>query len=77
MKSFFNEYEALTEDGLEICKSVSEALHPILKKYQEKGYPVREIESIMIENVIYDSALLILVEATKKRTAKRAQDGIN
>jgi hypothetical protein len=50
-KSLFTEYEKYTNDANNLDDDVQEALQPILDKYLDKGYTVREIEYIMLWSV--------------------------
>jgi len=67
MKSLFNKYEAYNEIGGQVSDEARSVLDPIFKKWASEGYRVKDIESIITDNVITLSAIIRSCRAIKMR----------
>jgi DNA-binding transcriptional MerR regulator len=47
----FNEYESYTKEGYRLSDELHLALEPIIKKWADLGFSVKDIESIMYDDV--------------------------
>ncbi len=74
-ESLFNEYEAYTPTGGEVESEIRKALEPIMKKWADKGYCVKHIESIAIDTITMSSAIERATRAMKLRKEKTRQKG--
>ena len=63
----YNEYEAKTSIGQELADEVYEALLPIVTNWKQKGYKLREIQTVI------DSELMLMIseEVLKNAQEKR------
>lgn len=73
-KSLFNKYEAYNTKGGELGDEVSKALDPIIKKWADKGYAVKDIESIATDCVFMTSAIERATRAMKLRKEEIAEE---
>lgn len=71
-KSLFNEYEAYTPIGGELSDKIYKLLDPIVKEWANKGYSVKDIEAIVIDNISVISAIERATRAMKLRKEKIA-----
>lgn len=71
MKPLFNEYEAYNEEGGQVSDEIQKALFPIMKKWAEKGYSVKDIEAIVIDNVAVESAFIRAKRALQMRKMRK------
>jgi len=58
MKPLFNKYESYNEAGGQLSGEVQKALDPIMQAWAEKGYKVKDIESIILDNVSMESTFI-------------------
>ena len=70
-KTFFNQYEAFSsdengDDARSLFVEVASALNPIFLKYLAKGYPVREIEGLMFDELTNLAGELRMIRASEK-----------
>ncbi len=63
----YNEYEAKTLEGQQLADEVHEALKPIVINWQQKGYKMREIQTVIDSEVFLMISEAVLVAATKKK----------
>ena len=48
---FTNKYETYTPEAQDICCKIRESIEPIIKENLEKGYSLRDLELIMLEEI--------------------------
>jgi len=60
MKSFFDETEHYTEEGLALDVELQQALMPILEKWLKAGYSKRQIQ-LMVQSSAFEAGLNIIV----------------
>jgi hypothetical protein len=77
MASLFNEYEALTQEALQLSNEVENAVKPLIASWTARGYAYREIGTVIIDTVagcIAEGALLKgLASRRRKREAAQQQ----
>lgn len=73
-KSLFNKYEAYTKKGGELNDEITKAFDPIIKKWADKGYAVKDIECITIDNISMTSAVERATRAMKLRKKEIAAE---
>lgn len=75
MKSLFNKYEAYNEAGGKFSDEVNKVIDPLIDKWAKKGYCVRDIEAIILDNVEIKSAFVRASRAIKAvRERRKAKD---
>jgi len=57
MKSLFDNNECYNEDGKSVSERVCTLLKPLISELADDGFPTRDIESVMINDVIYLAAI--------------------
>lgn len=67
MKTLFNKYESYNKVGGLVSIEIQEAVSPIMRKWAKKGYSVKNIESIIIDNVGMESTLIRAEKAIQMR----------
>lgn len=67
MNSLFDEKELYNEVSNELAQSVRDAIKPILTKWIEDNYKIREIEYVMLEEI----NMLCCENRLKKRFKKK------
>lgn len=72
-KSLYSKYEALNAAGEELDSEIAMALFPIIEKYTARGYPLRQIQSVIALYVSYLTSEMILRATMKIRKAERSQ----
>lgn len=65
-KSLYNDYESLNDDGKELDRIFGEYTCNLFKKYIEKGYSIREISHILINEINCIECECVLIESNKK-----------
>lgn len=63
----YNEYEAKTSMGQELADEVYKALKPIVINWKQKGYKLREIQTVIDSEVMVMIAEEVLKNAREKR----------
>jgi len=66
-KPLFNKYEAYTKEGGKVSDEIREALDPIIKKWADKGYRVKDIESIALDNISMSGCVERMTRSMKLR----------
>lgn len=68
-KSLFqpNESEIYTDDATDINRSTQELVLPLIRRYQQKGYTIREIVSV-VQEAVYDMKYGLLFEKDNEET---------
>lgn len=66
MKSLYNEYEALTKDGMIVSEEIEDAIRLIVNKHIGQ-YPLRELQSVISSTVGMIICEEILLKATRIR----------
>jgi hypothetical protein len=70
-KSLYNDWEVSTEVGNELWDESFRALKPIMQRYMEMGYPIRQIAHEMLGAVTILEAETNLLRNTKMHQANR------
>ena len=71
---YTDEYEVHTDDGNEFCREVEKSLYPIVKKWVDNGYSVREILSSLVMSSTAITSELALKRAMNKRKENKRAD---
>jgi hypothetical protein len=67
MKPMFNKYESYNKAGGEFSDKIRSTLEPIMEEWAEKGFRVKDIESIILDNVSLISTFIRSTKAIKMR----------
>jgi len=70
-KSLFNKYESYTPKGGELYNELQEIIDPIIKRWADEGYLMKDIESIAIDMITMSSAIERARRAMKLRKEER------
>ena len=73
-KSFYNEFEALTESGQILCDKIVVKILPLMKDYYTQGYPLREIYQVISDEVERMGRELIIRKALEKTINEIEED---
>ena len=68
--------EPFTEVGCQLDDEIREAFKPIISKYYDEGYSIRDIELIAIHSIQADCSQLALETQCNFRKAKEKSEGI-
>jgi len=72
MPSLYNsEYEMLNDNGEELCRELKDIIDPLLHKYMRLGYPLREIDSVICEDIHVAICEMLLRKSIDISRAKR------
>jgi hypothetical protein len=77
MKNLFNEYEAYTTDGSLLDNAVYRQIKPLFLTWVEKGFSIRDIEAIFIDNIASLSAERRLLKSITMRKEEQNEDNNN
>jgi len=58
MKSLFNKYESYNKAGGQLSDEIQKVLDPIMEAWAKKGYKIKDVESIILDNVSIKSTLI-------------------
>ncbi len=67
MKSFYNEYEALNDDGRQANGEIHRFMDDLFNRWIAMGFGTRELQSIVSEELIATSAEKRLVKAVRMK----------
>lgn len=68
MKSFYNEYEALNNDGEQANGEIHRFMDDLFNRWIAMGFSTRELQSIVSEELIATSAEKRLIKAYRMKT---------
>ena len=71
MENLFNEYEAYTKAGRDLSDEVTKALDPIFERWVKDGHKIRDIESIMSDEISIIGAILRMERGIAAAKSKR------
>jgi hypothetical protein len=76
-KSLYNDWEVSTEVGNELWDESYRALKPILQRYMEMGYPLRQIAHEMLSAVtLLESETCLLRNTKMHKEGRKPQFGV-
>lgn len=67
MKHLYNEYESMNDDGNKLCDESIKLLKQLIENYINDGYSIREIQSIIINELSVFCSEKIIINAIKKK----------
>ncbi len=69
-----NEYEAYTEEGLKLSTEAYDVLNPLFKKLVKKGYRVKDVELLILDNLVSIAAIETLTKSMAMQEEKRKNE---
>ena len=73
MKSLFNKYESYTEKGSELSDEAYELIKPLIKKWVQKNYKIRDVGEIISDSV----HMITIFSKAEKAVKMRKQEKSN
>lgn len=70
-KRFFNDYEALNTDGITFCREIGQAVKPVIQKYIDDGFSLRDIQLVLADEALSIMAGHIIMNGINKKKAER------
>jgi hypothetical protein len=72
-KSLYNEYGGYTVKAIELCNEVHQAMEPILVRYRDEGFSLRETCGVVVGEVVFLCNHLILKAAFAKKKLEHSK----
>ena len=73
MKSLFNKYEAYTKEGSELSDEAYKLIEPLIEKWAQKNYKIRDIGEIVSDSVQTMVVFSRIEKAIKMRIQEKKQ----
>lgn len=71
MKSLFNQYEAMNEDGCRLARDFEDVIEPVILRFVNEGYSLREISATCFNTLDAMLCEKLLLKGIRMRQKER------